>query len=59
MEKSCKTFAPKAISKRLSDFGKETKTVIAQNNFFKKIRYFGRGLSKSFKVGFSPSKNLF
>ena len=29
MEKSCKTFAPKAISKRLSDFGKETKTVIA------------------------------
>ena len=47
MEKSCRKCAPKASPRSLFYFGKQPKTAIACKKFF--LRYFGRGLSKTFK----------
>ena len=56
MEKSCRKCAPKASPRTLFYFGKQPKTAIA----WRKIRYFERGLSKTFKkvnfiFSFEPS----
>ena len=49
MEKSCRTFAPKASPRPLFYLGKESKKAIAWKKLFIKIRYLGRELSKTFK----------
>ena len=49
MEKSCRKYALKASPKPLFNFKKLPSTGIARKTFFLKIRYFERGLSKSFK----------
>ena len=62
MEKSCRKYAPKASPRSFFYFGKQPKTAIACKKFYLKIRYFERGLSKTFKkvnfVFFFPAQSL-
>ena len=51
MEKSCRKCTPKAIPRPLSYFGKQPNKPLLARIFFK-VRYFERGLSKTFKVNF-------
>ena len=50
MEKSCKKCGPKASPRSLFYLGIKPKTTIACNKFSLNLRYFERGLSKTFKT---------
>ena len=49
MEKSCRKHAPNTSPKHLFYFGKQPKKSHCMQEILLKIRYFERGLSKTFK----------
>ena len=60
MKKSCRKCAPKASPRPLFYYGKQPKIVMVCIKIILKIRYFERGLSKTFKkvnfiFSFEPS----